>query len=264
MWSASAIALLANAKAFEDDTPVHLRKVMFSGEVMHNRVLNYWRKYLPETLFVNLYGPTEITSVCTYYKIQRPFADDDVLPIGKAFRNCEVMLLNERNELAKEGEMGEICVKGCCLALGYYNNPEKTAEAFCQNPLNPHFPELIYRTGDIAKHNELGEIMFLSRKDNQVKHMGQRVELGEIEILLNSLEKIDASICFYDHDNQKIIAVYKGNLADSKYIYSELKDKVSKFMFPNVLVQLKELPYNVNGKIDRTLLKDKYFKGELS
>jgi D-alanine--poly(phosphoribitol) ligase subunit 1 len=259
MWSASAIALLANAQAFEDEKPTVLRKVMFSGEVMHNRVLNYWRMNLPDTQFVNLYGPTEITSVCTYYKIERPFADDAVLPIGIAFRNCEVLILNENNEAVKEGESGELCVKGCCLALGYYNNPEKTSAAFCQNPLNPHFPELIYRTGDLARFNEHYEVMFMSRKDNQVKHMGQRVELGEIEILLNAMDRIDASICFYDHDAQKIIAVYKGKGADSKYIFGELKDKVSKFMFPNVLIALDELPYNLNGKIDRTLLKEKYF-----
>lgn len=261
MWSASAIALLANAQAFEDEKPTALKKVMFSGEVMHNRVLNYWRKNLPGTQFVNLYGPTEITSVCTYYKIERPFADDEVLPIGIPFRNCEVIILNDHNEAVQEGESGELCVKGSCLALGYYNNPEKTSAAFCQNPLNPHFPELIYRTGDLARFNEQGEVMFMSRKDNQVKHMGQRVELGEIEILLNAMEKIDASICFYDHDAQKIIAVYKGKEADTKYIYTELKNKVSKFMFPNTLIKLDELPYNLNGKIDRTLLKEKYFSG---
>jgi len=225
--------------------------------------LNYWRKNLPETQFVNLYGPTEITSVCTYYKIERSFADDEVLPIGIPFRNCEVLILNESNEAVKEEESGELCVKGCCLALGYYNNPEKTSAAFCQNPLNSHFPEVIYRTGDLARFNEHGEIMFMSRKDNQVKHMGQRVELGEIEILLNAMDRIDASICFYDHGAQKIIAVYKGNGADSKYIYNELKAKVSKFMFPNVLIALNELPYNLNGKIDRTLLKEKYFAGIL-
>jgi D-alanine--poly(phosphoribitol) ligase subunit 1 len=263
MWSASAITLLANAQAFEEEKPLALKKVMFSGEVMHNRVLNYWRRNLPHTQFVNLYGPTEITSVCTYYKIEKPFADDDVLPIGIPFRNCEVLILNENNEGVKEGESGELCVKGSCLALGYYNNPEKTAAAFCQNPLNPHFPEFIYRTGDLARFNEFGEVMFQSRKDNQVKHMGQRVELGEIEILLNAMERIDASICFYDHDAQKIIAVYKGNGADSKYIYGELREKVSKFMFPNILKSLEELPYNLNGKIDRTLLKEMYFKGEL-
>lgn len=263
MWSASAITLLANADAFQDDKPHVLRNVMFSGEVMHNRVLNYWRKNLPKTQFVNLYGPTEITSVCTYYKIEKAFADDEVLPIGTAFRNCEILILDDNNKPVKDGQSGELCVRGCCLALGYYNNSEKTSEVFCQNPLNPHYPEVIYRTGDIARFNENNEVIFISRKDNQVKHMGQRVELGEIEILLNAMERIDTSICFYDHNHQKIIAVYKGRNADSQYIFQQLKDKVSKFMFPNVLIALDELPYNLNGKVDRTVLKELYFNGEL-
>ena len=264
LWSAAAIALLANSKAFEDKKPITLKNVMFSGEVMHNKVLNYWRNNLPNTKFVNLYGPTEITSVCTFYKIEKSFKDEEVLPIGIPFRNCEVLILNDDNKMVQGDESGELCVKGSCLALGYYNNTEKTSEVFCQNPLNTHFPEIIYRTGDIAKFNEFGEVMFMSRKDNQVKHMGQRVEIGEIEIILNSMNKIDASICFYDHKLKKIVCVYKGEEADNKYIYKELKDKVSKFMYPNILIKQFELRYNLNGKIDRTYIKEKYFKAEFN
>lgn len=261
LWSAAAIALVANGNGFETQKPEYLKSVMFSGEVMHNKVLNYWRKALPNTLFVNLYGPTEITSVCTYYKIEKPFADDEVLPIGNSFHNTEIILLNDENKPVTNDEIGEICVRGCCLALGYYNNPEKTSEAFCQNPLNPHYPEAIYRTGDLAKYNENGEIMFLSRKDNQVKHMGQRVELGEIEILINSLEKIEASFCFYDHEKQKIVTIFQGKEADNKYILNQIKDKLPKFMYPNIIIKLEVLPYNLNGKIDRTLLKEQYKTG---
>jgi D-alanine--poly(phosphoribitol) ligase subunit 1 len=264
LWSAAAIALLANSKAFEEEKPHYLKYVMFSGEVMHNKVLNYWRRHLPDTHFVNLYGPTEITSVCTYYRIEKSYNDDEVLPIGIPFKNCEVLVLNDQNELVRGDETGELCVRGCCLAMGYYNNDEKTKQAFTQNPLNPHFPEVIYRTGDLAYWNDEGQIMFVSRKDNQVKHMGQRVELGEIEILMNSMDRVDASICFYDHDKQKIICIYQGKTADNKYIFQELRERVSKFMFPNILIELPELPYNLNGKIDRTLLKERYFKGDFS
>ena len=209
LWSAAAIALLANSKAFEDKEPKYLKNVMFSGEVMHNKVLNYWRKNLPKTRFVNLYGPTEITSVTTYFIIDRPFEDSEVLPIGIPFRNSQILILKEDNKAAEGQEMGELCVRGCCLSMGYYNNEEKTAAAFTQNPLNPHYPETIYRTGDLAYWNEEGQVMFVSRKDNQVKHMGQRVELGEIEILMNAMDEIDASICFYDHDLSKIVSIYQ-------------------------------------------------------
>jgi amino acid adenylation domain-containing protein len=263
LWSAAAIAVVANTDAFEHKKPEYLKYVMFSGEVMHNKVLNYWRRALPETMFVNLYGPTEITSVCTYYIISRPYDDDEVLPIGIPFRNTEVLLLNEENELVKGNEPGEICVRGCCLAMGYYNNTEKTKEAFIQNPLNPSFPEVIYRTGDIAHYNDAGQIMFMSRKDNQVKHMGQRVELGEIEIVVNAMDEIDTSICFYDHDKQKIVLVYEGKNADKKYILNGVKDRFPKYMFPNIIISLQVMPYNLNGKIDRTLIKSWYENGEI-
>jgi acyl-CoA synthetase (AMP-forming)/AMP-acid ligase II len=231
---------------------------------MHNKILNYWRRALPDTMFVNLYGPTEITSVCTYYIVDRPYNDDEVLPIGVPFRNTAILLLNANNNPVQDDEIGEICVRGCCLALGYYNNLDKTREVFCQNPLNNNYPETIYRTGDLARYNEEGQIMFLSRKDNQVKHMGQRVELGEIEIIINSLDLVDASICFYDHDKQKIVLVYQGKYADKKYILNGIKDKLPKYMFPNIMISMENLPYNLNGKIDRTLLRNKYNNGEIN
>ncbi len=263
MWSAAAIGIVANTRAFDDGAPKYLKKVMFSGEVMHNKVLNYWRRNLPgDTMFVNLYGPTEITSVCTYYIVDRPYQDDETLPIGKGFRNTEILLLNDGNKQVEGDEIGEICVRGTCLAMGYYNNPEKTAAAFVQNPLNTAFPEIIYRTGDLAKYDKDGNIIFLSRKDNQVKHMGHRVELGDIEIFVNSLEKVEASFCFYDHDKQKIVLVFTGE-ADRKYIMDEMKDKFSKYMFPNIFIRLDKMPYNLNGKIDRTLLKNNYKTGKL-
>ena len=264
LWSAAAISLVANLGAFDEERPKYLRYVMFSGEVMHNKVLNYWRRILPNTLFVNLYGPTEITSVCTYFKVEQRYADEEPLPIGIPFRNTEILLLNEQNKPVSSDEIGEICVRGCCLALGYYNNPEKTSEAFCQNPINSNFPEVIYRTGDLAKYNDKGQIMFLSRKDNQVKHMGHRVELGEIELHVNSMKFIEGSICFYDHEKQKIILIYKGTRADKKYILNQMKDFLPKYMYPNIIIQVKKFPYNLNGKIDRSLLQKSYKDNTIS
>lgn len=263
LWSAAAIGIVANSRAFDEETPKYLKKVLFSGEVMHNKVLNYWRRLMPDTMFVNLYGPTEITSVCSYYIVDRPYGDDEVLPIGIPFNNTDIVLLNSENKLVEGDEIGEICVRGTCLAMGYYNNAEKTRDAFCQNPLNTAFPEIIYRTGDLARYNEQGQIMFISRKDNQVKHMGHRVELGDIEIFINSLDAIEAAFCFYDHDKQKIVLVFSGKEADRKYIMNEMKDKFPKYMFPNIFIPMEVMPYNLNGKIDRTLLKNKYKSGEL-
>ena len=147
--------------------------------------LNIWKKYLPEAMYVNVYGPTEITCNCTYHIIDREYEPGENLPIGKPFPNEKVFLLDEEDrEVTKPGEKGEICVSGTALSLGYYNNPEQTAKAFVQNPLNQSYLEPIYRTGDLAYYGEDGNLYFASRKDFQIKHMGHRIELGEIETAL--------------------------------------------------------------------------------
>lgn len=258
IWATSALRVIANFSALDVDTPRCLKKIMFSGEVMPVKVLNYWRKKLPEAMYVNLYGPTEITCNCTYYKVDREFCDTDVLPIGKAFHNTEVFLLDDEQKRVSDERTGEICVKGTCLAAGYYNNSEKTNESFCQNPLNSAYPELIYRTGDLGKYNAMGELLFVSRKDFQIKHMGHRIELGEIEVGVNALPFIKGACCLYDADNEKIVCFYQAEEACEKKIIIGLSSKLPKYMWPNRFVHFPEIPMNKNAKIDRTRLKKEY------
>ena len=103
-----------------------------------------------------MYGPIEITLDCTYYIVERDIPDDEPIPIGYPCWNTDILILDADDKLAKPGEMGELCVRGTSLAMGYYNNPEKTAAAFVQNPLNKSYPELIYRTGDIVFEKDRG------------------------------------------------------------------------------------------------------------
>jgi len=261
IWATSALRIVANFKALDTEVPGFLNKIMFSGEVMPVKVLNYWREYIPNAMYVNLYGPTEITCNCTYYIVDREFGDEDVLPIGQAFHNTEVFLLDENNKKVTGEAQGELCVKGTCLAAGYYNNPEKTREAFCQNPLNTAYPELIYRTGDIAKYNELGELVFVSRKDFQIKHMGHRIELGEIEVAVNALPFVKVACCLYDSENEKIVCFYQSEEACDKQIVKGLCDKLPKYMWPNRYVHFYDIPMNKNSKIDRVKLKKDYIDG---
>ena len=259
-WVPSALCIVANTGALEQLQPSHLKKIMFCGEAMPTKQYNMWKEKYPTALFANIYGPTETTVDCTYYIVDREFADDEPLPIGYGCRNTDVFILNG-DRLAAEGESGELCVRGRCLALGYYNNPEKTAEAFIQNPLNPYYPEKIYKTGDIAKYNEHGEIIFLARKDHQIKHMGHRIELGEIETAVNSIDAIDSGVCLYDNETQRILLFYcGGEAATQAYILKKLRDKVPKYMFPNVMMKLEKMPQTLNGKIDRLALKEYYDK----
>lgn len=256
-WVPSVLCMIANFRTLDKVRPEYLKKVMFLGEVMPTKQFNIWRRALPDVKYANLYGPTEATGDCTYYKIEREFADDEPIPIGFACENTEVILLNENDCPVGEDEIGEICVRGCSLALGYYNNQEKTDEVFRENPLQKNYRERIYRTGDLGKYNRYGEIIFLSRKDSQVKHMGHRIELGEIETAISSLEQIDRVCCLFERASQKIIAVYTGGM-DAKEITARLKDKLPRYMLPNIYQRVDDMPVNLNGKIDRTALADKY------
>lgn len=258
-WVPSALCIVANFKALDYIKPEHLKKILFAGEVMPVKQLNEWIRQMPEdTLFANLYGPTEITDICTYYVVNRSFDDSDVLPIGNACNNCDVMIITADNKEAEAGQEGELCVRGSFLALGYYDNPAKTSEVFVQNPLNTHYPELIYKTGDIVKYNELGEIIYVSRKDFQIKHMGYRIELGEIEAAFNAVDGVTACVSIYDDVKDKIVLYYVSESFDNKTLLQSVSDKLPKYMCPNKMIKLSRMPYNANGKIDRVKLKTDY------
>ena len=260
-WVPSALSVVANLRALGKRDISCVKKILFCGEVMHVKQLNLWRKELPNAIFANLYGPTEITDACTFYIIQHDFKDNETIPIGKPCRNTEVLVMDEKNNIVKNDESGELCVKGTCLALGYYNNPDKTKEAFVQNPLNPYYEEKIYKTGDIVKYNETGELVFLGRKDFQIKHMGYRIELGEIETLIGSVKGIESVCCIYDEKKKVIIAVYEGSIKE-ELLRLELKDKLSEYMIPGKVIRCNKLPLNRNGKIDRIKLKKEIIQNE--
>lgn len=256
-WVPSVLCIIANMKALDEIDLPDLKKVMFAGEVMPVKQLNVWIEHLPNAMFANLYGPTEITDICTYYVVDRKFDDSESLPIGKQCYNCNVLIIKDDGTKAKPGEEGELCVRGSFLALGYYNNPEKTNSAFVQNPLNSAYPELIYKTGDIVKENENGEIMYLSRKDFQIKHMGYRIELGEIENTINNIEGMISCACVYDMRNKKIVLFYQAkNELTEDMVISEANSKLISYMRPNEFRRLDRMLYNANGKIDRKELKN--------
>lgn len=253
-WVPSALCIMANLRAVGKYPVPSLKKVLFCGEVMPNKQLNVWRKAFPGCLFANLYGPTEITDVCAYYIVDREFSDDESLPIGFACENTEILVLNDKDELVKGDEKGELCVRGTCLSYGYYNNPEKTKAAFVQNPLNTNYPEIIYRTGDIVHYNGRGELMYDCRKDFQIKHMGHRIELGEIETAVSAVEGVEQNCCLYDTEKSKIVLFYTGKIGEEEII-SEIKKQVPEYMIPNKKIHLEKMPINLNGKIDRVELK---------
>lgn len=258
IWATTALCVVANLRAMKKQKPKYLKRIMFSGEVMPIKVLNYWKENLPHVKYVNLYGPTEITCNCTYYKVTRDYELGEVLPIGVPFRNTDILVLNEKNQLVKENEIGELCVRGTSLALGYYNNFAKTQEVFCQNPLNVMYPEYIYRTGDLVKYNEEGELVYCARKDFQIKHMGHRIELGEIEVVSDAIDFVERSCCLYDSNKEKIVLIYQAKENKDEEILKILGERLPKYMVPTQMIYLQTIPLNKNSKIDRVKLREQY------
>lgn len=258
IWAVSAMCFLSIMNGFEYKVPKKITKIMFSGEIMPIKQLKIWKKYIPKALYVNLYGPTEITCNCTYYILNEEDSYDDktILPIGIPFPNEKVFLLNEENKkIEKEEEIGEICVSGTSVALGYYNDLEKTKKVFVQNPLNKKYPEIIYRTGDLGKYDCEGNLYYVTRKDFQIKHMGHRIELSEIEVLATTIEKVSQTCCIYDEVKKRIHMFYIGK-KEKKELLKELKNILPVYMIPNKIIQLENMPINKNGKIDRKVLKE--------
>ena len=257
-WVPTIMVNIANMDLLSAFKLKSLRTVWFAGEVFPTKQFNYWHHHLSEVTFANLYGPIEITLDCTYYIINKEIPDEEPLPIGYPCRNTDILILDDEDRAVKEsGVEGELCVRGTSLAMGYYNNPEKTAAAFVQNPLNKAYPELIYRTGDIVCLNDEGLIMFKGRKDNIVKHMGYRTDLGEIEhVIINTLKLVKNGCIVYNQSEKQITLFYE---AADEIPVSEFRLQIGKvlpkYMIPTAFHHLEQLQRNANGKIDRLFYK---------
>lgn len=253
-WSVAGIELPAKLGAFDIVKPEHLKKVIFSGSVMPCKYLKIWQQNLPQVKYINQYGPTEATASCTYYVVDKPVDDDTVLPIGKPYDNYRIILLNEDGTQTKQGEIGEICVSGPCVTLGYYGAKEKTDEVFVQNPLNKNYREIIYKTGDLGHLDEDGVLYFHGRKDRQIKHMGHRIELSEIEETAKQLQGITDCCSLYYKEKEHLYLFYTGD-ATSKDIVLHFRSQMPAFMVPRKLINLDSMPTLPNGKIDMQSLK---------
>lgn len=253
-WVPTILCMVANLGALEEPDLPELKLIMFSAEVMPTKQMNMWRRAYPNAMLVNQYGPTEMTELCGYYILDREIPDHEAIPIGKASEHMDFLILDEKGQPVRDGELGELCGRGPSLAYGYYNDPERTAEVFVQNPLNTAYEEKIYRTGDLVRLNEYGELVYMGRKDFQIKHLGHRIELGEIEAAVTSLDGIDRACCFYSTEKSKIVLFYTGGL-DGKEIPGKLRALIPEYMIPGIVRRLDSMPVNLNGKIDRALLK---------
>lgn len=257
-WVPSALMIISRLKAFRKvDVTGTLNKILFCGEVMPTKQLNIWKEYVPDAIYANLYGPTEATGACTYYICNRDHLDDESLPIGIAMKNTDIIVLDDNDKFVPVTDtetVGELCVRGTGVTVGYYKNPDKTAEVLVQNPLNDALEEKIYRTGDLVKYNEYGELLYVCRKDFQIKHLGHRIELGEIETAYSSLDA-PQGCCLYDEKKSRIVLITEGEV-DKEKINEQLTKLIPEYMLPNKYISVDKMPMNANGKTDRNKLKE--------
>lgn len=255
-WVPTVLITTANSGALEKTPLPDIKLVIFCGEIMPNTQLNIWRKHLPDCMYVNLYGPTEVTVNATCYIVDREFENHEPLPVGTACANKKIIILNDNNRLCATGETGEICVGGSGVSSGYWNAPEITEKVFVQNPVNPYYDERIYRTGDLGYKNEEGNLMFVGRCDSQIKLRGNRIELGDLEKAAAAVDGADAVCALFDADKQEIVLFLQTTqeIKERKFKLA-LKQYVPSYMVPSRIITMEQFPHTPSGKIDRVNLK---------
>lgn len=251
-WVPTIMVNIANMGLLEKFALKDLRQVWFAGEVFPTTHFNKWFDRFPLVRFVNLYGPIEITLDCTYFIVSNRIDNDQPIPMGYPCRNTSLLVLDDTGAEVLDGQIGELYVRGTSLAAGYYNNPKQTSLSFIQNPLNAFYDEKVYKTGDLVVRKN-GLYYFKGRADSMVKHLGYRIELGDIEhTILNNLEAVK-NVCVIYLPRDKEIAAY----CELKYplTFQEFRAKLVKrlpaYMVPGKMVVVDQMPMNANGKIDR-------------
>ena len=257
-WVPTAFSLVAQLRTFSFIMPLYLKKAFFVGEVMPMKTLNYWRKFLPDVKYVNLYGQSELAGVSCYYEVIDKFENDATLPMGKTFSNCEIFLIDQGQVITEANHIGEMYIASDALASKYYNDAEKTKVSFVFKDFGNGVKRLL-KTGDLAYYNDDGLLLFASRTDFQIKHLGHRIELGEIETIAGALDDLQACCCLYNEKRQQITLfceIIKESEITHAEIKSILKKKLSSYMVPEKVIILDAMPINANGKINRQYLKE--------
>ena len=249
----SIITNLVALKIFKDYDLTCLKKILFAGEVMPLNTLKLLKSNLPGALLSNLYGPTEITVDAIYWIFGENIESLEEVPLGKPCANHHILFMDARGNLvAEDDEVAEICIAGPGVAMGYWNDPETTRQAFISNPEKQD--EIIYKSGDMGYRSSRDGLIYMTgRKDNQFKHSGYRIEAGEIE---NAMSPFVLQSCvLYDHEKKRILAFYSADKPQTLPSFrSLLSETLPKYMIPHSFHKLNQFPTTPNGKIDRKTL----------
>ncbi|WP_347175254.1 amino acid adenylation domain-containing protein [Polaribacter uvawellassae] len=257
----SMLVYVLNMRALKETDLPTLRIVTFGGEGFpKNQLRKLWKFWGDKVCFINVYGPTECTCICSSYIVnEKDLISDDLLPLGFLAPNFQGLIIDDSGNEVKEGEIGELYIGGSNVGIGYFNELEKTSQVFVKNAtINTH-QEIVYKSGDLVKLDlETKMFLFAGRKDNQIKRMGYRIELEEIENALNIIDAIKESAVLYidnDKHKSKIIACLTSSFENDTEISMHLKKYLPSYMLPDLFFYYDSLPKNQNGKIDRLKLK---------
>ncbi len=261
----SLLIFLQTMKAADGRYLRSIKRFIFGGEGYPKAKLKgLYDVYSTTSEFFNVSGPTECTCICSSYKITAEDFHDlqGFPPLGFIATNFSYLILDQDNKKVPDGELGELCLLGPNVGLGYYNDPERTSASFVQNPYNSVFREIMYKTGDLVRVDPAdGKLYIQGRKDNQIKHMGYRIELEEIENALYRIEYIAEAIAIHSDSGglSRIIAVVATRRQENDdQLRRDLCRLIPDYMVPSAFYYEEVLPKNPNGKVDRKHIKEKY------
>jgi amino acid adenylation domain-containing protein len=258
LWKgvSSLLMYMGRAGVVRADRMPLLKTVIFAGEALDARYLRQWMSAFPQKTFYNGYGPTEATGVSLCYHVKQPPEMGQPIPIGRPCKGAKAILVDENDRLVEPGELGELCIAGACLAKGYLNDPEKTKSRFTPPPSGCNVGERIYRTGDLCRQTPEGDYVFISRKDYQVKWMGYRIELNEIEMNLMAHPQVRSAVVLLAGTENggltELTAFFEAeDKIDSMILSQFLEKRIPAYMIPKKFIQVDSLPRNDRGKIAR-------------
>ncbi len=236
-----------------------LQKTFFAGEPLRNSLIKKWRKFFPNTEIINLYGPTETTLAKCFYRV--PLDSLRVVqPLGRAIPQAQALVLRHSRKLCALQEVGEIFLRTPFRSRGYINASQDDQDRFQINPFTQQEDDLLYRTGDQGRWLTDGNLEILGRVDHQVKIRGVRIELSEIEVILEQhpLVKAQVVIAKETKEGEKTLLAYfvsePGSSVSNEEIRLYLEQRLPEYMIPSACVPLSHLPLTPNGKIDRKAL----------
>lgn len=263
VWNSvpSALIQLVQRTSLDSSVLSSLRLILFAGELFPAKYLRILMQKLPNAMFYNMYGQTEANS-STWYKVESmPELDGPPLPIGKPFPNYDVFALDGSGAIVSNpGTIGELYVRGTTVALGYWQDADKTSSNFVVNPLHSECPEIVYKTGDIVTRDENGNYVYIGRNDNMVKSRGFRIDLGEIESTLSNFSGVAQAAVVAVPDDElgnRIIGFVVPEI-DKTISINELKEfciyKIPRYMVPETFLIKTGFPKTSTGKVDRKML----------